>query len=525
MSKQPSISLDNLVRLIGESESLDSVVRSVLPPAYRNVLKRASLVRSFSRDLYETVLESDDDDVPGFEDVVTYDDVQGLPRREGIYRLNPRARDQWFNAWWTDAGTDIGTSAIPEALRETAESLVDFYHRLGSPLDELTNLVFVDQEEARGLFNRLFKEAYERFDLAACQDALDAVGESDRVRNRLLEPSFKADIDESALRLRVGTMWADDWHRTARFLQPSQLREPFERLLAGEPSRVLQLYARGGMGKTMRVRWLISRWLVPERVPVARIDFDTVDASIAINDPWLLLVEAARQLNEQLPLGPFTELTADFGRFLPLLYRSSDGARAVADEFGSVRGYAAGQVSERFIDGINESAGDLSKTSIDTQPVVLIFDTVEELLLRSTGLDRWKKTLRTIHEECSSLRLLLSGRYDIDQKSPGFSGSFPGMQSVEVPPFSDDEAETYLSGLRGIGDRELVAETVRLAEGLPFKLALFADVLHERPDLTAENLREYRDMPDLLYLIERVVERIPSFGVRWLLNPVCRFIR
>src|SRR5262249_32117601 len=156
-----------------------------------------------------------------------------------------------------------------------------------------------------------------------------------------------------------------------------------------------------------------------------------------------------------------------------------------------IRGRASDQVLSRFVLGINESALD--------KPIVMIFDTMEEVLLRAGSLERWKEMLRQLHLACPSVRLIFSGRYHVEQKSPGFSAAFFGLKTVRVREFDDAEARTYLSKLRGIADQELVQEAVRLSGGLPFKLALFADVLQERLDLTAEELRAYRD-PDLLYL-------------------------
>ena len=55
------------------------------------------------------------------------------------------------------------------------------------------------------------------------------------------------------------------------------------------------------------------------------------------------------------------------------------------------------------------------------------------------------------------------------------------------------------------------------AGGSPFALALYADLLHTRPDLPVDELRTYPSA-DLAYLIERVLERIPDPYVHWLLR-------
>lgn len=52
---------------------------------------------------------------------------------------------------------------------------------------------------------------------------------------------------------------------------------------------------------------------------------------------------------------------------------------------------------------------------------------------------------------------------------------------------------------------------------LPFKLALLADSIQVRPEITAQEIKDYPSV-DLAYLIERVVERIPEARVQWLLR-------
>lgn len=504
------ISVDDLVARIRKREPIDAIVRSVLPPAHREAFRRCALVRSFDDAFYESTLRPDGMGVPTFADIVASDDVEALPRRPGVHRLHADAARRWFRAWWDDVDEGIDSAGIPAPLREMATRLAGTYRRDGRPIDELANLALVDDVQARALFVRLFDAADERFDLARCQDLVDAVGHDDRDRNRLLPPSLRHAVDDRARYLRVRALWADDWHRTARFLDPGDLTPWFEWLLDGRSSRFLELHARGGMGKTMRLRWLSARWLVPRRVPVARIDFDLVDPLTATSDPWLVLVELARQLSDQLAGQPFTELLADYGRYLPLLHRWMEDAGTAATSFDipTIRQRAAADVTARFSAAIDESA----------MTVIIVFDTMEEAVLRpAVNMALLRDMLQRLHQTTRFARLVFSGRYELGDKAPTFAEAFPNMVTVEIEPFSESDAVRYLHDRRGIENDELVDVAVERSDGLPFKLALFADLLLERPDISVDDLRSYHD-PDLLYLIERVVQRLPEYGVRWLLR-------
>ena len=66
-----------------------------------------------------------------------------------------------------------------------------------------------------------------------------------------------------------------------------------------------QIYATGGTGKTLFVRWAIARWCVRRRIPCARIDFDFADAGELASHPDVLALVIARQWNRQIAAEPF----------------------------------------------------------------------------------------------------------------------------------------------------------------------------------------------------------------------------
>ena len=64
MEKQSVISVDEIVARITSGESIESIVKTMLPDGYRDTLKRAALVRSFDRGLYDSVLAASSDGAP-----------------------------------------------------------------------------------------------------------------------------------------------------------------------------------------------------------------------------------------------------------------------------------------------------------------------------------------------------------------------------------------------------------------------------------------------------------------------------
>ena len=127
----------------------------------------------------------------------------------------------------------------------------------------------------------------------------------------------------------------------------------------------------------MQLRWLVARHCQLQRppVPCAWIDFDVADPRRAVMFPWLILLELARQLDLQIPGAPFHELVQDYERYLPLLSQAPEPGLVSVDE-GTV--IDAEDIAYRFCAALAEAR------SADA-PVVLLLDTMEEVVLRSAG--------------------------------------------------------------------------------------------------------------------------------------------
>ena len=89
------------------------------------------------------------------------------------------------------------------------------------------------------MFEELFVQAEERFDLAACETLLASLDEHlPRLDDDLLRIR-----DDSRLRLARRLQWSDDWHRTRRFLEREDLVQALDALLADRGPRTMQLHA------------------------------------------------------------------------------------------------------------------------------------------------------------------------------------------------------------------------------------------------------------------------------------------
>ncbi|MFF5367149.1 hypothetical protein [Streptomyces sp. NPDC013187] len=507
--------LAEITRRLAAGESLEAIARSQRPSDWAPALRVCAVARTFDATLYESVLgptaaEHGDGDAPGILELLDERAIQpagGLPR---TYTLSEQDRAAYFLDW---IGTGTGTQAAPAELLSLERRIADQRLTEGDHSEAVRHLLLPSAEDALALFHEQFTAADRRRDFAACQDLVDALGDPDRL------PFLTPEISELALDragyVRARDHWAADFARSAQFLKPTGLLVEAEQLLAGE-QRVWQLYAPGGAGKTMQLRWLVSRYCVPapRDVPCARIDFDVVNPHTVGRHPWLLLLEMADQFGRRLPGRPFESLTTGYGVHRVLLDRMpSDPGREVAATVDSLDTEAIeAELLAAFADRLN--------LAVTGRPAVLVIDTLEELLLHGHAeAERLLRMLAALLDLCPGLRLILAGRYNLRTRLPKALRSFRKHQvkHIRVRPFTASQARTYLTDVRGIRNPQLVRTAVRKARGLPFALALLADLVEHDPDITATELAAC-DEPLVRYLIDRVVRRIDDPAVRWLLR-------
>lgn len=496
----PGMNIGELTSLLQSGDSLEQALESLLPEGERELLKRCAAVHVFDASLFD-VLRAAPPSVQDvtLDDLITRGHVERVPGREDLFRLPARLRQEHYARWRAD---DESGSVVPEALKPLSRELVRYLRDVrGEDHELLYHELVVAPEEALARFEELYRDADERFDLTSCQDLLDVLTE----RLELIGPQGAVLRNRYRARLRTRSMWLDEWYRSARFLLPARSAAAIDDLMDGGSGRVLMLWGDGGMGKSSHLRWMIARRCALEGNPLAYVDFDDVDAVVAANEPSLLLVEAASQLDQQLPDRPFYELLARYPGQRERLRRRSPALPGSGLD---------GDIVDRFATALLEASAD--------QRIVLMLDTLEEGILLGgrvrarTDPAPFLRPFSELLARVPALRLLMAGRYDPRRPIPQFRRLFPGARVMQLPPLSDEESRQYLTEYRRLSRPDLVERAVKSAGGVPFKLELIADVAEDHPELDAAELEAYAD-PDLRYVMDRIVGRLPT-GLQWLLR-------
>ncbi|WP_406405093.1 hypothetical protein OH805_38305 [Streptomyces sp. NBC_00879] len=424
----------------------------------------------------------------------------------GWYRLPEADRAAYFQEWFTP-----GNRAVPAELRDVESRIADFWGKAGDHAEVVRHLLLISADRALARFDALFSEADERRDFAACQDLVDVLADPDRIA--YTDPAVQQRLADRAGYVRARTYWAADYARSAQFLKPKNLMRDTRLLLNGR-HRVWHLYAPGGAGKTMQLRWLVARHCVPAKRDVlcARIDFDIISAHAVGRHPWLLLLEISEQFGRRLPGQPFERLEAYAAYRVLLTNRPSGPARVAAR---SITSLDSRKVEEELLTAFAERLN----RAYPNKPAVLVIDTLEELLLHEAAeAKHLVRLLGRLMELCPGLRLVLCGRYDLRERIPHALDVFgKHIKHSSIEPFGMAQTREYLITVRGIKNRKLVRVAGKKSEGKPFHLALFADVIERDPQITAEAL-DACDEPQVRFLIDRVVHHISDPAVRWLLR-------
>ncbi|NUS63861.1 MAG: hypothetical protein HOQ46_09440, partial [Saccharothrix sp.] len=492
-----------LLRRLARGDSLDDVLASLRPAdQWWDVLRRCAAVRSFDRELYGKVLVAGVDGAPTFDAVVTAPEVERIPGTRDAHRLRPSARSRCWNGWWPD-GAD--PRAVPDDLRSLAGRLARHYRVAHKPVDLLEQLVLIDHRAAAELFVRLYAKADHRHDLALCQELIDVLGAEERAR--LIGPELIALRNDRAAYLRTRGLWSTEYLQSATFLETSGTKGTYQRLIRGDGPRVVVLHGPSGRGKTTELRWLVSRVLVPRRIPCALGDFDVLDPVNVARYPWLLLVEAAAQLDPQVAAAPFTEFLERYAwtgllsrREVADPTRAAAASRRLCDE----RDRLGAAVTRDFVRTLNEATAG--------RPAVMVLDALDKVHGHRPReeLDGLLRQLFRLHHDCPAVRFVLAGRY------PLTGPVLPPAVERRLVPFTAEDADRYLADARRITRADLRHAIVAKAGGEPAVLARLADLVQQRPDITPAEIREYQ--ADLTALVLQVLRPIADPGLRWLLR-------
>ena len=521
---QDESNLKLLTELFDGISSLEELTRRLEPPAERELVKRVAVLRNFDATVFDQFLSKN---LPG-GDAITFDKfvasfkVEPVPRTFNSFRIKDEARPLYIEDLWSDR--EAGGDAF-RAEETVFQNLLDYYETKGpeADLDRLALLAIVSPKKAQEELERLYTEADVRFDLPRCDDLLRTF----EVRTRLLSDELKNFCRSKRQYHNSRSLYIADYYQTNTYLGRANMAQDFARFVAPSTAQdqewIFHVYATGGMGKTMFVRWLISRHCVPEphRIPVARLDFDLMNLNYISRHPLLLLLPIAEQLNEQIDQRPFTEPLASFWRFRPLL--DPPTSADVANRFDLESDFQSIESSWRLT-ALKVFSRTLKEAKFD-KPIVIALDTLEEmLLLNRDGLVKVIQQIEEIHGSYPALRLVLSGRYDLSEQLKELAQVFDKHTvECELKRFNTAEARAYLTENRGLKDEPLIEAIIeKCADNKertinPFILSLMTDLVSSRDIETPEEVRKY-PRAEVAYMIQRIIERIKDPDVRWMLR-------
>ena len=510
----------------GRIKSLADLQSQLESPVEKTLVKRASLVSTFNQVVFDQALQPSPSDEPAvsFDDFVRNANVEEVPRTDRVFRVKDEARQVALQQWYTDLMAD--SSVVKSDL---FTKLLSYYQK-PDDLERLGLLVLTDPKQAASTFNDLFDAADKHFDLAKCNDILKVFED----RELFLNSDLKALKTEKRQYLNARNLFARDYYQTTFYYARNSVVKSFQELLKADAKStdqwIFQLYAKGGMGKTMFVKWLLSRHCVPRQIPIARLDFDFIHLATAVRFPSLLLLAIAEQLSLQIANSAFPSYLRSYFKYSSLVWTPDETLdetrRDTYQEFLSVEPALRLSIVGRFADALEQSKFNSS--------AIVVFDTLEEMSLnRKPALVAVLNLLNEIHDRSKKLRLLLSGRYNLEDRLPKFRDDYSKHTIThELQPFTRRESRAFLKQKYSLTNTGIVNAIItkckvevkpgehakRPQEGFnPFKLSIFADLYQQQEVKTVNDILSYANT-DIEYLIERVVRRIKEPTVQWLLR-------
>jgi hypothetical protein len=531
---------------------LTAAVDKIAPvsEAEKRALWRASFIRVFDRHMFNAIISPTTyrSEQPTFEKLSSLPGIERSTVDTDIYRVKDSVAVEHLQTWIEKDPQrreirDVSEQAYKYMLMRNDNARRDETQTIYSAMDVLRFRLPISAEAGRALdeFNNLFETADNAFDLATCHALVQMLQELDSFQADLRTAELKLLNDQQRLRcdelipyVSARGRFIEEFAKSAAFLEREMLSAKTDEFLkpktddsnqSSTPQAdgthqsartggdwLLPIFGRGGSGKTIFLQWLVARYAVPLRIPVAKVDFDDINIAKLGKHPVLVLLRFAEQLDRQIPYSPFRSLLMSYGKYASVLLPSPRIPKGLSVD-GLERELDATPMIEIDIQAIFE-------TAIWGRSAVLILDTVEEGVLHFPDALRTSiEVIRTLRENIPpaqrAFKLILSGRYNLAER--GFLA--PGdPEPFEVTAFSDREAEKYLLEFRRLDRPDLVPFIVRKAKGNPFILSLIADLVIAQGIRDRAAVEELK--PEFAYLIQRVIDRIPEsqFGVRWVVR-------
>lgn len=508
---------ERLAELLGDTIDDPAPFAPVLQPWQRAVLARGAAASRIDEDLFRAVLFSGVEGAPAVRDAwqwfTSHPDVEDAPGVGDRWIVREASRAALL------APKGVLTHAESEALRALGAALAAAYGARGDAWrwDWLSALCLGDPAAAQQWARREFRRVLKRGDFTRALE-LVRVLEGRQLHLTLLAGDAYASLRGAVETMRreydAARLFSSDYERTTQLLERAVMRDAWTWVRGGarDARWILNLEAQGGSGKTVFLRWLAARRCLPHGVPYARLDFDFVDARLTATAPWYLIAQLARTLDAQLPGRPFRELVrradevVDAGRFA---LGASDAVQALAQLRSGAAQSLANPLIAEFTQVLREAK---------LPAVVIVLDTLEVALLEpEADISALLGVLAEVHAACPSLRVILSGRFNLEQRLTGFRTRFgAAVRALALKRLDARESLAYLTEVRGMPNGPVAKAIVARCAGLPFALSLFADEWQIHPQMTVREVREVPG-PELHYLVERVLKRIPR-PIAWLLR-------
>jgi hypothetical protein len=253
---EATVNRDALLARLENMDSLDMLFRAFQTPTERELLKRTAIARWFDRDLYENVLCEGLKNPPGFDEYVASNEIDLIPRSNGLYRLTDTTFATYLDAW----REDDRHGDPPPSMQTFATRLLQRFDPGEAPLDALAarftegddtalnvlaQLVLVNRDRAMALFEKAFEAAEARFDLVCCDSLLRLLDE----RSGYLGLDLAVVRDRGRQQYRARCLFAAEFYRTVNYYERPALEDRFRTLVRDGKCWILHLHATGGSGK------------------------------------------------------------------------------------------------------------------------------------------------------------------------------------------------------------------------------------------------------------------------------------
>ncbi|CAO5151782.1 putative TPR repeat-containing protein [Frankia sp. AiPs1] len=505
-----------VLRRLQDGESLADIRRADLPVAWVPMLEVCAVARVFDADVFHQVLvpaaaalrpNGRGEGLPSLDDLRRRQLVAARPRSPERFRIAEDDRRHFLRAWQNPA-QNLERS---RALRRLAQQLAS----RSDGQDQIFYDILADPAEAVRRFTDTFARAHRLRDFPGMQDLLDLVGDPDYLA--LAGSDLTAAVLDRTAFLRTQRHWSDDYRRSAQYFPhfpEPELERRVADLLDRKGPRTWQIQGPGGTGKTILMQWLVARRCAEDEIdiPCARLDLDALNPAVLGRYPWLALLLIAEQFDRRWPQPAFGKLMDQHGELVAFTARHVPNRAHALTSGPLLTEEPPPSVREDFVRSFNAAAYG--------RPALVVVDTLEELLAGAgSEVSRLLELLAGLQHDCPDLRIVLAGRADLRRRSESTAAmkAFPRLETIHLEAFSDERAAAYLTDVRGLERGPLVDRIVRRAKGLPFNLALFADLAATSPDLGLDAVTSEQN-PILVYLRERILQRIDDKPVQTLLR-------